>query len=55
MANGISRLVRGKNASENGSQDALARDQVNSNEVAKKFKEFPARDIKNKHQGSHQN
>lgn len=55
MANGISRLIRSKNASAGASQDALAKDQMNSNEVAKKFKEFPARDIKNKHTGEHQN
>lgn len=55
MANGVTRLINSKNAIENGSQDSLARDQVNSNEVAKKYKQFPARDIKNKHKGDHKN
>lgn len=55
MANGVSRLIRSKNAIENGSQAALAKDQLNANEVAKKYKQFPARDIKNKHNGTHLN
>lgn len=55
MANGVTRIIRGKNATQNGSYEELASDQINSNEVAKKYKEFPARDIKNKQEGKHLN
>lgn len=55
MANGVTRILRSKNAIQNASQDALAKDQLDSNNVAMKYKEFPARDIKNKHEGKHQN
>lgn len=55
MANGVSRIIRSKNAIQNGSYESLAKDQLDSNNVAKAYKEFPARDIKNKHKGKHQN
>jgi hypothetical protein len=38
---GTERMVRAKNAINNASEESLAKDQKNSNEVAIKIKKFP--------------
>jgi len=46
---GQERIVRAKNALENGSEESLAKDQLNSNEVAAKAKKIPLKAGKSEH------